>query len=70
MKPGAVRLNVADRERARAFYEETIGLREVGKDDSALQLGADGRLVVELVETSDAPRRPPGPFRIFASCSG
>jgi catechol 2,3-dioxygenase len=65
MKPGPVRLNVADRERARAFYEETIGLREVGEDDGALQLGADGRVVVELVETSDAPRRPPRTTGLF-----
>ena len=60
MKPGAVRLNVADRERARAFYEQTIGLREIG-DDGALQLGADGAASVELVETPDAPTGRPEP---------
>ena len=65
MKPGAVRLNVADRKRARAFYEETIGLRVVAEDDGALQLGADGDVVVELVETSDAPRRPPRTTGLF-----
>ena len=65
MKPGAVRLNVADLERARAFYEETIGLRVVAEDDGALQLGADGGVVVELVETSDAPRRPPRTTGLF-----
>jgi len=65
MKPGAVRLNVADRERARAFYEQTIGLREIGDDDGALQLGADGAASVELVETPDAPHRPPGTTGLF-----
>jgi catechol 2,3-dioxygenase len=66
VKPGAVRLNVADREGVRAFYEEAIGLREVGFDEGALRLGgADGTALVELAETPDAPRRPPRTTGLF-----
>jgi catechol 2,3-dioxygenase len=65
MKPGAVRLNVADAERERAFYEHTIGFREVGRDRDALQLGADGIPSVELVESPDAAPRPPRTTGLF-----
>ena len=64
MKPGAVRLNVADIGRARAFYEETIGLRPV-EGDGVLGLGADGGTLVELVDAPDAPRRPPRTTGLF-----
>jgi catechol 2,3-dioxygenase len=65
MKPGAVRLNVADLERARIFYQETIGLRPLAPDDGVLRLGADEAAVVELVDSPGAPPRPPGTTGLF-----
>jgi catechol 2,3-dioxygenase len=65
MKPGAVRLNVADLERARVFYEETIGLRPLAPDDEVLRLGANGVAVVELVDSPSAPARPPRTTGLF-----
>lgn len=65
MKPGAVRLNVADGELEREFYQQTIGLREVGRDGDALRLGADGAASVELVEAPQAARRPPRTTGLF-----
>ena len=50
-----VRLNVADLERERAFYEQTIGLRRVGGEAEALRLGTDG------YRPGRARRRPGGP---------
>jgi catechol 2,3-dioxygenase len=58
MKPGAVRLNMADAERAQAFYEETIGLQLLGQDGPIRRLGANGTVVVELMDAPGAPRRP------------
>jgi len=46
---GAVRLNVADLDRSRSFYEQSIGLRPHERDDGTLALGADpGRPLIEL----------------------
>lgn len=65
IKPGAIRLNVADAPRARAFYEQTIGLREVGDDAEVLRLGTNGSALVELVDAPGAPRRPPHTTGLF-----
>ena len=65
MRPGAISLNVADLDRQRAFYEETIGLRELDSSDGAVRLGAAGTPVVELVEARSAPPRPPRTSGLF-----
>jgi catechol 2,3-dioxygenase len=65
IRPLAVRLNVADARRAEAFYEQTIGLRRVGGEGDLIRLGANGSALVELLETPDAPRRPPRTTGLF-----
>jgi catechol 2,3-dioxygenase len=54
---GAVRLVVADLDRAVAYYERVIGLRTLERDGSVVRLGADTTLV-ELEGDPDAPPRP------------
>ncbi len=66
MRIGAVRLNVADLDRARAFYEQAIGLRAVDRDASVVRLGVDGgAAIIELAGRPDAPRRPAGSTGLF-----
>jgi catechol 2,3-dioxygenase len=66
MRIGAVRLNVADLDRARAFYERAIGLRVVDRDAEVVRLGVDeGASMVELAGRPDAPRRPVGATGLF-----
>jgi len=56
---GAVRLTVADLDRARAFYERAIGLRATDREGDVVGLGPPGGpAVVELVGRPDAPPRP------------
>jgi catechol 2,3-dioxygenase len=63
---GAVRLNVADLDRARRFYEEAIGLRGFDRGAEVVRLGVDGETaIVELVGRPDAPLRPPGTTGLF-----
>jgi catechol 2,3-dioxygenase len=62
---GAVRLTVADLDRARDFYRDAIGLTELPSGDEAVRLGSDGRPVVELVGDPDAPPRPGGTSGLF-----
>jgi catechol 2,3-dioxygenase len=63
---GAVRLNVADLDRARRFYEQAIGLRAFDSTADLVRLGTDpGRTVVELAARPDAPRRPSGTTGLF-----
>src|SRR5436190_7557220 len=57
-RPGAVRLRVADLERAKRFYENAIGLSSIPGTDDAVAIGAGETALVELVENADAPRRP------------
>jgi catechol 2,3-dioxygenase len=56
---GAVRLTVADLERARAFYRRAIGLRELGAEDGRARLGPEGGPA--LVELEGRPAAPPRP---------
>jgi catechol 2,3-dioxygenase len=66
MSLGAIRLNVADIDRAQRFYEEVIGLRALDRTAELVRLGVDGhRAIVELVDRPDAPRRPPGTTGLF-----
>jgi catechol 2,3-dioxygenase len=54
---GAVRLTVTELERARAFYEQVIGLSATERADGALAFGAvDGQPLVELRGDGSAPR--------------
>jgi catechol 2,3-dioxygenase len=65
IEPGAVRLRVADLERECAFYERAIGLRALGDAEDVVQLGVDGRTVVELAPHPSASARPPGTTGLF-----
>jgi catechol 2,3-dioxygenase len=63
---GAVRLNVADLDRAQRFYERAIGLRSLQRDADEVRLGVDeGMAIVELVGRPDAPGRPAGSTGLF-----
>ena len=65
---GAVRLTVADLERARDFYRDAIGLTELDSSNGVTRLGAGDRSalpVVELVGDPDAPPRPRGTSGLF-----
>ena len=65
---GAVRLTVADLDRARDFYRDVIGLTELEPSDGVVRLGAGGDSsvpIVELVGNPDAPARPPGTSGLF-----
>ena len=61
---GAVRLVVADLDRAVAFYEQVIGLKTLGRDGNVVRLGAD-TVLVELEGDPDAPPRPAGSTGLF-----
>ena len=58
---GRVRLRVADLERMRSYYEDTVGLRALS--DSAL--GVDGTPLVELIGDPGAPPAPPRRTGLF-----
>lgn len=65
---GAVRLNVSDLARSRAFYEQGLGLRAMELDNGAVALGAgEGRALVQLYGDGSAPkldRRATGLFHL------
>ena len=63
---GAVRLAVADLDRAVDFYERTIGLRGVDSVDGVARLGPEGGApILELEPDPAAPPRPPGTTGLF-----
>ena len=51
---GPVELTVADHERSRQYYEQTIGLRVLDQAGPRLRLGADGTELLVLVEEPGA----------------
>jgi Glyoxalase/Bleomycin resistance protein/Dioxygenase superfamily. len=53
-----------NREKARPFYEKTIGLRFVSDDQFALVFDAHGRMV-RVVDVSSVPGFEPAPFTIL-----
>jgi catechol 2,3-dioxygenase len=56
---GAVRLTVADLDRARSFYERALGLTELDAGGERVRMGpAGGPALVELEGRPDAPERP------------
>src|SRR5689334_20447386 len=57
---GPVRLQVSDLERSLKFYEHTLGLRVLERDDTRAALGPEGngQKLVELIEKKGA--RPAG----------
>jgi len=59
---GVVRLQVADLERSLAFYQETLGLRVVGRDTSHAVLAAQGD-DTPLVELHERPGARPAAHR-------
>jgi catechol 2,3-dioxygenase len=61
---GAVRLAVADLDRAVAYYERAIGLRVLKRDGALVRMGVDTPLV-ELVGEPGAPPAPPGSTGLF-----
>ncbi len=63
--PGAVRLVVADLERARQFYERSIGLRTLDEGAELVRLGAGDSAVIELAGRPGAPARPRGTTGLF-----
>lgn len=63
---GAVRLTVADLDRARAFYEDVVGLRALEPSEEAVRLGSDGAgPLIELVGSPGAVPRPRGTAGLF-----
>jgi catechol 2,3-dioxygenase len=62
---GSVRLNAGDQEPLARFYEQAVGLRQLGRN-GVLALGTDeGNPVVELASAPDAPPRPAGTTGLF-----
>jgi catechol 2,3-dioxygenase len=56
---GTIRLRVGDLAHTEAFYENAIGLSALERAGGVVGLGPPGgRVLVELVETPGAPRRP------------
>jgi catechol 2,3-dioxygenase len=63
---GAVELAVADLDRAREFYERSVGLRTLQSAGGRASLGPEGGpAILELVADPDAPPRPPGTTGLF-----
>jgi catechol 2,3-dioxygenase len=55
---GAVHLSVTDGERARRFYEDTVGLRQLLSDGGVIRLGAAGKELVVLHPGAAGPVEP------------
>lgn len=63
---GAVRLTVRDLDAMTAFYERTVGLRVLSREDDAVRLGVeDGAPLVELRHRPGAVPRPGGTTGLF-----
>jgi catechol 2,3-dioxygenase len=55
---GPVELTVADLDRSRDYYAQTVGLRELERDDGVMRLGANGS---ELLVLREQPGAQPAP---------
>jgi catechol 2,3-dioxygenase len=62
---GAVRLAVADLDRARRFYERVIGLALIESSEREARLGADGVALLELIADPGGAPRPRGTTGLF-----
>jgi catechol 2,3-dioxygenase len=62
---GAVRLAVADLDRALAFYERALGLSALEREDGVVRVGVPGRVLVELQSRPGAPPPPAGSSGLF-----
>lgn len=63
---GSVRLHAAAQQPMADFYERTVGLRRLESRNGVAALGADdGKPLVELIPTPDAPPRPAGTTGLF-----
>ena len=63
---GAVRIAVADLDRAIEFYEQAIGLSTLDSADGVARLGPEGGSpILELEPDASAPPRPPGTTGLF-----
>ena len=64
---GRVTLTVHDLDRVAAFYQQVIGLHRLGGDASAVQLGAGGKVLLELRRDTAARRHSPREAGLFQS---
>lgn len=62
---GAVRLDVAELEASREFYETAIGLEVLKRSDELVRLGAGDQVLVELAGRPQGSPRPPGTTGLF-----
>ena len=63
---GSIRLNAGDQDSLAKFYEQTVGLRQLGSDNGVVALGADDEQpLVKLLPAPDAPPRPAGTTGLF-----
>jgi catechol 2,3-dioxygenase len=63
---GSIRLNAGDQDSLAKFYEQTVGLRQLGTDNGVVALGAeDEQPLVKLLPAPDAPPRPVGTTGLF-----
>ncbi|QJP16536.1 VOC family protein [Starkeya sp. ORNL1] len=62
---GAVRLRVRDAARTASFYRDVVGLSALGEEGGVVRLGVGDRVLVELVESPNAPERPRGSTGLF-----
>ena len=62
---GAIRLTVADLDRAQSFYERTIGLTTLDRSNGVARLGTEAGPLLELAGEPEAPPRPRGTTGLF-----
>jgi catechol 2,3-dioxygenase len=62
---GAVRLDTPNIARMKSFYEDAIGLEDLGRSDGIVRLGIDAKPLVELVDDPNALPKPYGTTGLF-----
>ena len=66
LRIGSVRLAVSDLERSARFYERTLGLPLIAREERSARLGADGtRPALELSELDSPTPLPPGASGLY-----